>query len=232
MTWPLILSIVSLLIFLLGPVVSRTAKGPRMAGMKVSQVGVLLSVVFLLVAAVTLVRKPSWQSGVALIFSGLPVLIIAVTIAGVAMRKLPRINDVSTDVDDPPTFEHSAGLPENAGRKMNFREENRGLVRSGYPDLAPLALAGSPDEVFDKARRVAQTMPGWAIAAADPGTRTIEASEESKVYGFVDDVVVRVRPAATGSVVDVRSKSREGRGDFGANATRIRAYLARLRNPL
>jgi uncharacterized protein (DUF1499 family) len=46
----------------------------------------------------------------------------------------------------------------------------------------------------------------------------------------VDDIRVRVRPSGEGSVVDVRSKSRVGRGDVGANAARIRAFEQALRS--
>ncbi|MCA6329217.1 MAG: DUF1499 domain-containing protein, partial [Phenylobacterium sp.] len=45
-----------------------------------------------------------------------------------------------------------------------------------------------------------------------------------------DDVAVRIRPSATGgSVVDVRSTSRVGLSDLGANAKRIEAFLAGLK---
>jgi uncharacterized protein (DUF1499 family) len=37
--------------------------------------------------------------------------------------------------------------------------------------------------------------------------------------------VIRVRPQAQGSVVDVRSLSRVGGSDFGTNARRVRAFL-------
>jgi uncharacterized protein (DUF1499 family) len=40
-----------------------------------------------------------------------------------------------------------------------------------------------------------------------------------------DDVTVRVRPRADGARIDVRSVSRIGRHDLGANAARIRAFL-------
>jgi uncharacterized protein (DUF1499 family) len=40
--------------------------------------------------------------------------------------------------------------------------------------------------------------------------------------------VVRIRPEGTGSRIDVRSVSRVGRSDVGANAARIRDYLAKL----
>jgi uncharacterized protein (DUF1499 family) len=41
--------------------------------------------------------------------------------------------------------------------------------------------------------------------------------------------VIRVAAADAGSRVDVRSVSRFGRSDFGVNAARVRAYLAKLR---
>ena len=43
--------------------------------------------------------------------------------------------------------------------------------------------------------------------------------------GFKDDVVVRVRSSARGTLVDLRSVSRVGEGDLGANAARINAFV-------
>ena len=43
--------------------------------------------------------------------------------------------------------------------------------------------------------------------------------------GFRDDVVVRIRAVGQGARVDVRSASRYGRHDFGANAARVKALL-------
>jgi uncharacterized protein (DUF1499 family) len=72
-------------------------------------------------------------------------------------------------------------------------------------------------------------MPRWTVTRSDPQAGELEAVAESVVFGFKDDVIVRVRPdPAGGSRVDVRSKSRDGKGDLGANAARIRAYLAAL----
>jgi uncharacterized protein (DUF1499 family) len=47
-------------------------------------------------------------------------------------------------------------------------------------------------------------------------------------FGFKDDVAIRISPAGAGSRVDMRSRSRVGRSDLGANARRIREFLARL----
>jgi uncharacterized protein (DUF1499 family) len=71
---------------------------------------------------------------------------------------------------------------------------------------------------------------GWALVASDPASGRIEATATTPWFGFKDDVVVRVAAAPGGSLVDARSVSRVGLGDAGANAARLREYLARLRS--
>jgi uncharacterized protein (DUF1499 family) len=86
-----------------------------------------------------------------------------------------------------------------------------------------------PAEAFARARRVAESMPAWTITAADAANGTIEAVATTRLFGFQDDIAIRVRPDGAGaSRVDVRSKSRDGQGDLGANAARIRAYVSTL----
>ncbi len=58
-----------------------------------------------------------------------------------------------------------------------------------------------------------------------PGDGRLEATDRSAFFGFKDDVVVRVRASDAGSRLDVRSKSRVGLSDVGANARRVRAFL-------
>jgi uncharacterized protein (DUF1499 family) len=75
-------------------------------------------------------------------------------------------------------------------------------------------------------------MPSWTITQADPGAGTIEAVATTRVFGFQDDIVIRVRPDGDGaSRVDMRSKSRDGQGDIGTNAARIRAFVGNLEHP-
>ena len=59
----------------------------------------------------------------------------------------------------------------------------------------------------------------------------LEATETSELFRFKDDFVVRIRPFQDGgSRIDVRSKSRDGKGDMGVNAKRIQAFFSRLRS--
>lgn len=69
---------------------------------------------------------------------------------------------------------------------------------------------------------------GWEIAAEDPSAGRIEATATTRWFRFKDDVIVRVAAQGAGSRIDVRSKSRIGRSDLGANAKRIRAYVQKL----
>ena len=65
---------------------------------------------------------------------------------------------------------------------------------------------------------------GWKVTAADAREQRIEATDTTFWFGFVDDIVIRIRPEGVGSRIDVRSLSRVGVGDLGANASRIRRY--------
>lgn len=145
-----------------------------------------------------------------------------------AARKAPPIHDISTDLDDPPAF---AAVLARRGSGSN-PVEHRGAAladaqRSAYPQIQPLTLAAAPAEAFALALRAARDI-GWEIVAHDAASGRIEATATTFWFGFKDDVVVRVAPWGEGSRIDVRSLSRVGVGDAGANARRIRSYLARI----
>jgi len=141
-------------------------------------------------------------------------------------RSVPPIHDISTDLTDPPAF--VAVLPHRAGAQNPATvggPEVAAAQRKGYPDIQPLELAVAPEVAYARALAAAQAM-GWELVAADAAAGRIEATATTPWFGFKDDVVVRVRPAAMGSRIDVRSVSRVGKSDVGTNAKRIRAYLA------
>jgi uncharacterized protein (DUF1499 family) len=143
--------------------------------------------------------------------------------------RVPAIHDVTTDTMQPPPF--LAILPLRAGA-MNPVEyggpEVAAKQKSAFPEIAPLTLNVPPARAFDRALAAARTM-GWDLVASDPAGLRIEATDTTFWFGFKDDVVIRVTPQPDGSRVDVRSLSRVGVGDIGANAARIRKYLAALK---
>jgi uncharacterized protein (DUF1499 family) len=146
------------------------------------------------------------------------------------LAKVPRIHDISTDMEDPPEF--VAVMPARvaeAASSAAYEGDAVGQLQSAaYPYIRPLPVTAPPAQAFELALATARAMRGWTIVAADAAQGRIEASQTSRWFRFTDDIVVRVRPEGSGSRIDVRSLSRQGRSDFGVNAARIRAYLTAL----
>lgn len=150
-------------------------------------------------------------------------LLIVVLGAASTGGDAPPINDITTDLEEPPAFADADLVPDYRGRDMGYPPEFVPVVRESYPDLAPHRVPDPPADAFLRAVRAAEGL-GWDVVAKDGGAGAFYARDVSALFRFVDDVVVRVRPDGTGSIIDVRSKSRDGRGDMGANAARIRAF--------
>ena len=143
------------------------------------------------------------------------------------LQHLPKIHDISTSGDNPPAFEAVLPLRKGARNAVDYPASTAAEQRKGYPDIAPLTLPLAPTQAFDRAVQAARAM-GWDIVATAPDKLRLEATDTTLLFGFKDDVVVRITPQGQGSVVDVRSLSRVGGSDFGTNAKRVRAYLKRL----
>jgi hypothetical protein len=143
-------------------------------------------------------------------------------------KQAPDIHDVTTDVFDPPGF--VTLLPERQKAPNGAAYGGMAvaaLQQKGYPDIKSLIVKTNPRETMQRAIDAARAS-GWEVASSDAASGRLEATATSTWFGFKDDVVVRVRPEGAGSRVDVRSVSRVGGSDIGANAKRIREFLARL----
>ena len=70
------------------------------------------------------------------------------------------------------------------------------------------------------------------LTTPEPVVGYVEATDTSSTFRFVDDIVIRVTGPdgadAAHSMIDLRSRSRVGRSDLGANAARIRAFVERF----
>ena len=143
-------------------------------------------------------------------------------------RSVPRIHDISTDTENPPLFVDILAKRRDAPNSASYGgPEIAAQQRAGYPDLAPQFYRISPRSLFGHALQAAREL-GWEIAAEVPEEGRIEATDTTFWFGFRDDVVVRIVAVEGGSRLDLRSVSRVGRSDVGANAARIRKFLAAL----
>lgn len=177
-------------------------------------------------------RPGGSRSGFRLALLGL-VLGLAVFAGPAAMlrtaKSVPPIHDITTDTANPPRF--VAVLPLRAKAENSADYSGAAVAaqqRQAYPQIQPLMLALPPAAATELAAATARDL-GWHIVAAVPAEGRVEATDTTLLYGFKDDIVIRVTAADQGSRADVRSVSRVGRSDLGVNAKRIEAFVAALR---
>lgn len=189
--------------------------------------GLLVIAVSVGVLAARMVRGPGLADRAAC-----AALVAAVAVGAVPLRQLvwvwgaPPIHDVTTDTEDPPAF--VAAVPLNAPGRTDYAGPTLAeRQRAAYPDLRPAVLPVEPADAFGRALAAVRRL-GWDLLATDPDTLRIEATDRTFWFGFDDDVVIRITPSGGGSRVDVRSLSRVGVGDLGANARRVREFLDAL----
>lgn len=165
------------------------------------------------VLAVALLAYPAWLAAVAFV--------------------LPPINQVSTDLKSPPPFMLStkARAARAGAEPPPLDQRTSDAQREAYPDLETVRVEMDPSEAYRLALGVASDL-GWRIIDAEPpnlagdGSALIEATARSLFFGLVADIAIRIRPGATQTAIDVRAVSRFGRHDFGANAARVRRFIA------
>jgi len=196
----------------------------------------LIGLVGLLLAVIIKPRKGYVVSAAALLIGA------AGLFHGAGVKKtagsLPFIHDITTDTQDVPTFT-DAILSERAKVEgvntvdyVGKKDKPEGTLVSvlqtqaeAYADIRPLILEDDTSVVFGQAKAAVKQM-GWKLKSEDLEAGIIEATDTTFWYGFKDDVVIRIRPSeGGGSVLDVRSISRVGGSDIGANAARIRKFL-------
>lgn len=163
-------------------------------------------------------------------------VVLAVVVGGypalqiVKARSVPPIHDVTTDTTNPPVFVVLAQARRAAPNGLDYAGGRVAeLQKQAYPDLATLRSALPPAELFTRAAKAAVDA-GWHVVDTSPLDGRIEATATTPMFGFKDDVVIRVRAAEKGSELDMRSMSRLGQSDVGANAARIRAFFETLKS--
>ena len=178
-----------------------------------------------------------WKDGVGGIGEAVTGLLIGLALiayplyVGVKAYKLPAIYDITTDPIDPPRFDAIARLrPRDANPVAYAGLYTAEQQRTAYSDIEPDMTSVSPQEAYDAALKVI-TRRKWHVVDARPPQGTaprdglIEAIARTPILGFRDDVAIRVRATHDGARIDVRSASRYGRHDLGANAQRVRSLI-------
>lgn len=181
------------------------------------------------IAGLLRTRKGTGRSGRGRAWTGLGlgVALLLVLINGMsAAGDAPAIHDITTDIEDPPVFSDSV---RNASGRVNGVDYPDGgpevpaHQRDAFPDIASIELNAAPAVALERSRRVAEDL-GWTVTWFDAKALRMEAQQTTRVFRFVDDIAIRVERRGSGALIDLRSNSRVGKSDLGANAARIRAF--------
>jgi uncharacterized protein (DUF1499 family) len=200
-------------------------------GFQLFVLGFMLSILGTLVGllAIFMTRTPKLRAGRNRALMGTAVsAVIAISVFAILLYSsgYPAINDITTDFNDPPEFTFAQKLQHEPNRNMKYdKAKYADRQLAGYGPIGPIKERLDPAAAFTRVTEVAQATPNWKITYSDPASKTLEAVAESGLFNFQDDVVIQVRPTADGaSLIEMRSKSRDGIGDFGVNAKRIRRF--------
>lgn len=222
---------------ILAAILHRFAGLPTPDATNLLAVGVGLALLGLLIAGISLVQI--WRYGINGTGRAISGAIISLLVLAGPLWYLPdlllrpKIHDITTNPRDPPRFE--ARVPDRPLDANNLRY--LGAVAAdqqaqAYPDIRPMTLDKSIEEVYDLVREAVQRMDWVVIAERKPGAGRpgyIQAVAKTLVMGYEDDVAVEVAAGVGETQVNVRSVSRYGRHDFGANARRIRNLFAEVK---
>ena len=172
-------------------------------------------------------------SGIAHALIGIIVGVVLIAVPAYWLEKarsVPSIHDITTDTTDPPRLVSILPLRKNASNPPDYGGPQIAVQQiRAYPDIIPFARNIPPEAAFEIALEASRKM-GWKIIEASRADGRIEAIDTTFWFGFKDDIVIRVKKNGQGSRVDIRSVSRVGISDIGTNASRIRKFLAEMRN--
>lgn len=198
----------------------------------------LISVVAILTAILAFVVI--WRSGRKGAGQALAGLVLAASLLAYPAylvqktMRLPQLPDLSTDLTDPPNFSLSrAALAARGGRTPpSVALVQRKAQLKSYPQIQPILLDLDAPDAYGAALK-AVTASGWKIVEQSPpggrsGLGHIDAIASSFILGFPSDITVRLRPLAGQTRIDIRTVSRFGPYDFGANPHNIANFEAAL----
>jgi hypothetical protein len=274
--WSRRLGVFALLVAAIGALLIRTNLVEVIAGLAVFGAAIFLACAALLLAGAGMaIIWRTGRKGVGHVVTGilLSVALLAYPayLSIVAVR-LPPINDITTDVNDPPTYSmRPASLNARSGRTPGPITEMRRLEQQrAYADVQPIVIDVEAREGYALVREAVRAL-GWRIVEeADPVTKEeasapaprppappvlrrgappvppqrpvearrqprdgrIDAVDKSLIMGFPDDITIRIKAMPDQTRIDIRSASRYGRHDFGANARRIRRFATELQTQL
>lgn len=229
---------VSIPLMIIGILLTRAGLIEPMQGIAIVAASASLAASAIAVACVASIEIwNTGRNGLGAVLRALMVAMIVMAYPGylaVQSLRLPRIADVSTDIEDAPAFSRTPAVmaARQGFNHANLEPRQRAAQASAYPDLRTLQLETDAEDAFRLVKEALGALKWRIIEEVPPGPRSnqarIDVIAESTLMRFRDDLVIRLRPVGNEVRIDIRSASRVGRHDFGSNASRIRRLMEEI----
>lgn len=142
----------------------------------------------------------------------------------------PTVVPLRADLPIMEAYELALQLVESRGWEIVARSPPREINVPKVEKPQPVRPGRRAPNVLSPRPTQAEKPGGVKSAPKEYSAATIEAIARTRFYGFRDDVLIRLTPIQNETRVDMRSASRVGEFDFGANARRIVDFLTEFRD--
>lgn len=236
--WSQRLAFLALLMAAVGLYVGRTGAVPLLPSMAVIGSALFLSSLATVLAVAAFVVI--WRVGAKGLGSAYAGLVLAFLLLAypaylaVLSLTLPVLADVSTDFSAPPSFSPSRQAVARRGNYTppGYDASLAAAQRAAYPGVQPVLLELGVDESFRLVQQALQQRRWTIVESVGPQRARddayVEAIDRSLLLRIPEDIVIRLRAVGDETRIDMRSASRIGRHDFGANARRIESLVGDL----
>ena len=211
---------------------TRFGLWPFTIGIQLLAGAVVVGLLIQVINAIWLLRKPVPATKSALRWSSLfalPPLILVAVFMQSRDDAQAGIHNISTDIDNPPQFIAAVEQRGANSNPLEYTAEVAAIQQQAFPDVSTISTNQAPLQAFENSLAIAESL-GWEVYAQNADQGLIEAVETTFWFGFKDDIVIRIAANNTGSTVDLRSVSRVGVSDLGANANRIIKFSEAFRS--
>jgi uncharacterized protein (DUF1499 family) len=234
--WSYRIAAASLLVFAGTFIWHRFFGAPAPLALKVSGGAVAAAVVSLTLGAAALVgiwNEGHIGAGRASFALFLSLLVLAVPLWSLPdLLQLPRLYDVTTDIGSPPAFDRIGKIRQGQANPVRYEPSFGPLQTAAYPDIKPLYISRPIIDVYSAVHEVVKSLNWKVIDEQSPEnakTGYIEAVDRTFIFGFTDDVAIRITGSPKTAKIDIRSSSRFGQHDLGRNAKRIRRFMVEVK---
>jgi len=235
--WSRRLSFFAIAVAMIGVIAARGGLDPTEVYAILGSSFAIACIAILFAGAAVAVIWQTGRKGAGVLIAGLLAAALLLAYPGflaVQAVRLPVLNDISTDLEDPPAFSRSRAVLALRGNQMPdvLSAEQRRVQKTAYPNVQPILLDLDADEAYKAVLKVAAARRWKIVDQTPPGGRSglghVDAVARGLVLGLPDDITIRIAPQAGQTRVDIRAVTRIGRHDFGENASRIAKFADAL----